>query len=212
MTHRSLAVFLLALTLLAPVQAQQAPAPRGERGQPIEPEVARHAAEVPRIHARDLEIGLFFGTLSIENFSTEPVYGLRLGYHLSEDFFIEGSFGRSQVSDDAYRTFMPVGVFDDDDLTYYHLSLNYNVLPGEFFLGRGRAFTGAVFLSTGLGNTRFGDEDYFTYSLGLGARLLPTDSVSLRLDFRQFIFETDLFGDSEWTFNPELTIGLAAYF
>lgn len=206
-----LAALLLLLSPIAP--AQQAPAPQGEGEQPIEPTVARHAIDVPRIHARDIEAGAYLGTLSIDGFGSNLVYGLRLGYHLSEDFFLEGGYGRSSIDDEQYRRFgLALFPEQEEDLSYYHLSLGYNVLPGEVFLGSGRAFTSGIFLLTGLGNTSFADEDYFTYNLGVGVRVLPTDSLTLRVDFREYIFESDILGEPEWTFNPELTAGLSFYF
>lgn len=209
----ALASALLLVATGAPAQQQQAPSPRGEGGQPIEPTVARHAVEVPRIHSRDVEIGAYAGILNIDGFGTEPVFGLRLDYHLSEDFFLEASFGRSSISDERYRRFgLALFPSEEEDLDHYHLSLGFNALPGEVFLGSGRAFASAVFVTTGLGNTRFADEDAFTYHLGLGVRVLPNDRLSLRVDIREYAYETDILGKSETSFNSELTAGAAVYF
>ena len=214
MNHRIRNTLAAALLMFGgTAAAQQAPAPQGEGEQPIEPVVARSGVEVPRIHARDVEFGFFAGSLTIDGFGSELIYGLRLGYHLSEDFFLEASYGRSTISDERFRLYGdPKFAAEDEDLDSYHLSLGYNVLPGEVFLGEGRAFTSGLFLTTGLGNIHFANEDFFTYHLGLGVRVLPTDSITLRVDFRQYIFEMDLFGDPEMSYSPELTAGLSIYF
>jgi outer membrane beta-barrel protein len=210
---RTVLPLLLAALLPGAAALAQAPAPSGEREQPIEPTVARHGIEVPRIHANDFELGAFLGSLNLDGFGSELVYGLRLAYHLSEDFFLEGSYGRSTISDERYRRFgLALFPAQEEDVDYYQVSVGYNVLPGEVFAGRRHAFTSALFLSTGLGNVSFADEDHFTYNVGVGLRVLPTDQLSVRLDMRGYIFETDILGESELTFNSELTAGLGYYF
>lgn len=204
---------LLLALLSSPAALAQAPAPSGEREQPIEPSVARYGITVPRIHANDFELGAYLGSLNLDGFGSNLVYGLRLAYHLSEDFFLEGSYGRSSIDDEQFRRFgLALFPGEEEDVDYYHASVGYNLLPGEVFFGRRRAFTSAVFLTTGLGNISFADEDHFTYNVGVGLRVLPTERLSVRLDFREYIFETDILGESELTFNSELTAGLGYYF
>ena len=71
--------------------AQPAPdaVPQEESAPPrvIEPEVSRRKITVPRIRSSDVELGLTYGALSIEDFGTHPVYGVTAGYHITEDFF-----------------------------------------------------------------------------------------------------------------------------
>jgi len=205
------AVLLLSVPLLATAQP---PAPRGEREQPLEPQVARQNISVPRIDARDIEIGAYAGVLHLEHFGSHPVFGARLGYHLTEDFFLETNLGFSKASDKAFAHNGGFGVFGGrtTDLEYLHVSLGFNALPGEVFIGSGRAFTSALYLTTGVGNTRFAGDDYFTFNLGAGFRVLPTDWLTLRLDVREYVLETDILGESEWTYNLELSVGLGVYF
>jgi outer membrane beta-barrel protein len=212
---RTLQGYALAFLLLCvPVVASaQPPAPRGEEEQPLEPRVARQDITIPRIEARDIEIGAFAGVLHLENFGSNPVAGLRLGYHLTEDFFVEGNLGYSEVSDESYRRF-GLAVFPEQEETveYLHLSLGFNALPGEVFAGRRYAFTSALFLTTGVGSIRFAEDDHFTFNVGIGFRVLPTDWLTIRVDAREYIFETDILGESEMTYNLELSAGLAVYF
>ncbi|NLO80636.1 MAG: outer membrane beta-barrel domain-containing protein [Xanthomonadaceae bacterium] len=207
---------LAALALLgAPLLTlAQPPAPRGEAEQPLEPRVARQDIRVPRIDARDVEVGLFAGVLQLEHLGSNPVYGIRLGYHLTEDFFLEANLGLSEASDEIYARVVRNGPLGgrSRDLEYLSVSLGFNALPGEVFLGARRAYASALFLTTGLGGLRFAGEDYFTFNLGLGFRLLVNDWLTLRIDVREHMFETDLFGESELTYNTELTAGLAVYF
>lgn len=210
LTRLGCTVLMLCLPALA---GAQPPAPMGEREQPLEPRVARKDITIPRIDARDVEIGAFAGVLHMENFGSNPVFGARIGYHLTEDFFVEANLGFSEVSDDAFRRFgLPVFPSEDESLEYVNVQLGFNALPGEAFVGERRAYTSALFLTTGVGGIRFADDDYFTFNVGVGYRLLPTDWLSLRVDAREHIFETDILGKSEMTYNLELTAGLAVYF
>ena len=57
----------------------------------IEPEVDRREIRRTRIDTEDFEVGAYVGILSIEDFESNVVYGARLAYHLTEDFFLEGN-------------------------------------------------------------------------------------------------------------------------
>src|ERR1700719_1342064 len=69
------------------------------QGEPsiIEPQVNRRVVKTPKIKAKDFEVGGYFGALSIQDFGTNPVYGVRAAYHVSEDIFVEGFLGRSRA-------------------------------------------------------------------------------------------------------------------
>ncbi len=54
--------------------------------------------------------------------------------------------------------------------TYYDLSLGYNFLPGEAFIGRGVAMTSALYLIGGIGGTDFAGDTKFTVNFGAGYR------------------------------------------
>ena len=53
------------------------------------------------------------------------------------------------------------------------LSLGWNVLPGEVFIGENRAYNSAFYLVAGIGSTTFAGDDRFTVSGGFGYRVLP---------------------------------------
>src|SRR5258707_7520408 len=62
----------------------------------IEPQVNRRVVKTPKIKAKDFELGGYFGALSIQDFGTNPIYGVRAAYHVSGDTFFEGVLARSQ--------------------------------------------------------------------------------------------------------------------
>lgn len=204
---------VLLLALLGSGSALSETTIPNEPDQVIQPEVSRLDVKIPKIKSSDFEIGAYAGILSVEDFGSNAVYGARLVYHVTEDYFVEGLYGRSTVSD---QSFCDVGLClfpqREEPLTYYALSLGYNLFPGEIFAGKGHAMNSAVYLLAGVGNTSFADESHFTFNVGLGLRVLPRDWLALHFTIRDYLFSTDYLGTSKLTSNVELTGGLSVYF
>jgi outer membrane beta-barrel protein len=199
-----------------PAAAQTAPQPANE--QVIVPQVDRRNVKVPRLPSKDIEIGLFYGTYATQNFGAHGVAGVRLGYHLSEDFFVQTVYGRTQADDKVYRRLNGGigGVFsngsDTTDVNYYNLSVGFNVLPGEFFIGRRYAMPAALYLIAGVGSTRFNELRNQTLNFGWGARFMLADWAALQVDMRDHVYSVDLLGRRESTHNIEMSAGLSFFF
>jgi outer membrane beta-barrel protein len=181
----------------------------------VEPQVTRREVKTPKIKAKDFEMGAYFGALSIEDFGTNPVYGIRAAYHVTEDFFLEGFLGRSKGGQSSLEEVFPeITVLSNSgrQFTYYDLDVGYNVLPGEVFLGRGRAFNTALYVTAGIGDVKFADQDQFALNFGVGERILITDWLALHLDVRDHVFESSLFGVDKNVHNIEGTLGLTTFF
>lgn len=204
-----LAATVTVTPLCAASQAQQ---PANE--QVVVPEVDRREVKLPRIASNDFAVGAFVGTYATQNFGASPVAGVRLGYHITEDVFVEGAIGRSRVSDEAFRQVLPGGVFATtrETLSYYSLSAGYNLLPGEVFIGRNRAKASAVYLIGGIGSTKFNEQTRQTANYGLGLRVYLGERSSLQVDMRDHVFSLDLLGKRQSTHNLELTSGFSYYF
>lgn len=199
------ALFLALAMLATAAQAQQ----------PVEPDIARRPVRVPKLPSNDFQASLFAGVYATENFGSSSVTGVKLGYAITEDVFVEGTYGKTTVSDEAFRQILPGGgVLADpkSKLTYYNLSAGWNVLTGESFFGRDTAKASALYLIGGLGSTTFVDQKKQTYSLGFGARLMFNDWVSMQADVRDHIFSLDLLGKRQSTNNLEVTVGLTVHF
>ena len=203
----------LLLAVLFPVAAlaQNPDAPATERV--IQPEVDRRPVRIPRIDTEDFEIGVFAGILSVEDFGAKAVYGGRLVYHVNEDYFVEALFGKSTVSDQALCD-LGLCLFPsrEEDLTYYAMSVGFNLFPGEIFPSRKRAMTSTVYAVAGMGNTGFIDENLFTVNFGIGIRILPVDWLAVHITIRDYLFESDILGSQEIKNNFELTFGASVYF
>jgi outer membrane beta-barrel protein len=184
-------------------------------GQVIDPQVERREIKEPRIDREDFEIGAFVGVLSIEDFGSDVSYGLRLAYHITEGFFLETTAGASRGGLTSFEELSGDARLISDserDYYYYNLSLGYNILPGEVFLGEGRAYNTNLYLIAGLGATRFAGDDRFTVNVGAGYRFLLNDAVALHIDFRDHLYDIDLFGEEKTVHNLEGHLGLTVFF
>ena len=203
------------LALLAHGSARAADAPAADTAdQVIVPGVERRDVHKPRYPSNDFEIGLFGGTYTAQNFGTSGVWGVRLGYDITEDFFVEATYGRTKVSDKEFRQILPGGLFtaEQEKLKYYDLSLGWNFLPGEIFIGKNWAKASTMYVIGGIGNTSFDSQRMQTWNFGVGAKLFLADWVALRADVRDHIFTLDLLGKRSTTQNPELSLGFAFFF
>lgn len=181
----------------------------------IQPEVERREARPVKIDTDNFEIGAFYGLMSVEDFETNSEYGVRLAYHISEGFFVEGTYGTTDAGETSFEKLSggaPLLTDDQRKLSYYDLSVGYNLLPGEVFIGRKRAYPSALYVVVGAGNTNFADDDFFTLVLGAGYRMLLTDWLALRVDVRDRLFDSDLLGEDKTTHNFEFNIGLSGFF
>ncbi len=209
---------MLLLCLAVTAVVSTAPVFAAESSEPdtkpvIEPQIDRRDVHVPKIRSSDIEIGAYAGILSIQDFGAKSSSGWRLGYHVTEDLFLEGNYGRSTISDQSYYN-LGAAIFTSRilKLTYYNLSVGYNLFPGEVFIGKDWAMTSAVYVVGGIGNFNFANENHASFNFGFGIRVLPVDWLSLRLEVRDHLFQSDILGKNELKHNFDMTLGLAGYF
>jgi outer membrane beta-barrel protein len=216
--ERRIRVLLLALFALLAGCASRGPEEitipqsESEAAEIIQPEVERREIKTPKIDAENWEIGAFGGIMSIEDFGTNPVYGVRAAYHIAEDLFVEAAVGRTEAGLSSIEELANVRVTENRDFTYYNISFGYNFLPGEIFLGRDTALNSALYVIGGVGATRFAKEDNFTVNFGAGMRILANDWLAVHIDVRDHIFATDLLGTNEATNNLEAHLGFTVFF
>jgi outer membrane beta-barrel protein len=181
----------------------------------VEPEVVRRKVKTPRIKNSNFEIGPYVGTYSAEDFGVNPVYGLRLDYHINEDFFAEALVGRTNTGLTSYERLSGSANLltpGQRTLTYYNLAFGYNLFPGEVYIGRGRVFNSAFYVTGGVGSTRFAGDDRFTLAMGAGYRLLLNDRLAAHIDVRDQLFDIDLLGSNQTSHNLETGLGVTVFF
>ena len=206
---------LVALAAPPRAVAQEAAGAKPATPQVVEPQVKRREVKPAALDNENFEAGAFLGVVSIEDFGSSFSYGARLAYHFTEDLFAEATVGSAEAGRTSYEELSGSAELLTDSerrFTHYDLSLGWNVLPGEVFLGGTRAMPSAVYVSLGAGSTRFAGDDHFTVVLGAGLRLLANDWLAVHVDARNIAFESDLLGDNKLTHNLQFTFGLTAFF
>ncbi len=181
----------------------------------INPEVERRKIKVAKIDSDNIELGGYYGSLSIEDFGTNPVWGVTAAYHVTEDIFFQGSFGKSTAGKTSYETLggdVQLLTPAEREFTYYSLSLGYNLLPGEVYIGRSLAMNSALYLIGGIGSTKFAGDQRFSVNFGAGYRLLPTDWLAIHIDVQDRIFQSDLLGRDKLTNNFSAGLGATVFF
>ena len=197
----------LAISPATPVLAADPPE------QVVRPEIERRDITEADIDTEDFEIGAFYGLMNVEDFGTNPVYGGRLTYHVTEYVFVEGAYGRTDTDEtSAERLSGGAKLVDDRLLEYYNASFGFNLFPGESFVAGKWAFTSDFFVIAGVGSTSFNNEDEFTWNFGFGYKVLATDWLAFRVDARDHIFDIDILGESQTNHNLEFTAGVSIFF
>ncbi len=181
-----------------------------------EPEVDQRDVIVPNIDTEDFEIGLYVGTVNIENLGSSIIGGIRFSVHATEDLFLEGAYGRASATDEAYRSLQIANPPLDGrevNVDFYSFSVGYNILPGEMFLGGDRVLTSAAYTLLGIGSTRIdGEGDFTTVILGMGLRILPNDWLSIRFEAKGYEFESDVVTRRKYTHNVETSFSIGIFF
>lgn len=178
-----------------------------------EPE--RKKVKIERLDTENFELGGFAGVLSVEDFGSDLVYGVRAAYHITEDFFVEGAYASSTLGQTSFERLSGGAELltdDERDFSYYNMSVGVNILPGEAFIADRWAFKGGLYLIAGVGAADFGGDERFTINGGLGYRLAVKDWLAMRVDVRDHVFNSDLLGETETKHNFELTAGLTVFF
>jgi outer membrane beta-barrel protein len=214
---RFIAAALLAAAGTATAQTVPANTPSSGSRAPepvVVPQVERRTVRVAKVPTRDFAIGLMGGLYSAENFGSNGVGGVRLGYHITEDFFVDGVLAQTKVSDEAFRRVLPGGIFPtpSQQLRYYAVSAGWNVLTGEAFFGTRTAKAMQGYIVAGIGSTDFAGQRKQTVHYGVGIRVMLNDRFSTQVDFRNHSFPLDLLGVRQTTNNPELSAGITVYF
>ncbi len=210
--------FLLALSfVVAALPAAELAAQSNEDGAAslIEPQIERVDFDESLIDSADFEIALYGGLLAVEDFDTNFVYGIKLGYHISEDFFVQASYGSSEVGETSFEKLTggaPLLSSSEREIEYYLISLGFNLFPGEAFFTDSTTFNTTFYISGGLGSTDFAGDDRHTLAFAAGHRTIFTDNFSLDIEMRDLIVDMDIFGKDETTHNLEFTLGLNLFF
>src|SRR3954471_8566483 len=181
----------------------------------IEPNVARRKIKTAKIDNENWEIGAGFGFVSIEDFGTNSAYAGQITYHVTEDFFFRADVGQTTAGKTSFETLggdIELLTGNQRRFTYYSLSLGYNFLPGEVYLGRNLAMNSGFYVMGGIGSVKFAGDNRLTLNLGAGYRVLPTDWLAIHIGVQDRVFDSDLLGETKVTNNFETLLSATVFF
>ncbi len=210
----ALALAILATAAPAASAADKKPADAQQADQVIVPQVERRDPGLPHYPSNDIEFGLYLGGFNTQNFGTSATAGGRIGYHLTEDWFVEGTYGQVKVSDEAFRRILPGGVLNRaiERLQFYDMAVGYNVFVGEAFFGTKTAKLTTAYVTGGIGNTSFDGQRMTTWVYGVGTEVFFNDWFAFRVDARNHLYHLDLLGERKLNQSYELNAGVSVLF
>ncbi|GLS25524.1 outer membrane beta-barrel domain-containing protein [Marinibactrum halimedae] len=159
------------------------------------------------------DIGLFYGSMNVEDFTSASVIGINATFNAGENYFLQMNYLQSDVDLSSFEESQGQ-IFSGSDRTlqHYDVVLGYNLFQGEHFIYEGKALLSSLYVVGGIGDTEFGGESNFTYVAGVGYQVAFTRDIIGRIDYRDYIFKTNAIGDDEFTHNTQFSVGLSYLF
>ncbi|MGQ9427016.1 outer membrane beta-barrel domain-containing protein [Gilvimarinus sp. F26214L] len=178
----------------------------------LEPEPPR-GVKLAAIDDERFELGLYAGTLSVEDFGTDAMAGIELSYHLLPDWMVQVNYGKASVDRAAFETSQRQFLASDDrDFESIAVTGAYRIVNGRSFFGSSNRFNSDIYVMLGPDRVSFAGNDEWGWTFGLSYRLVFTDWMTANVDFREHLFERDFLGDNKQTLNTEFRIGINALF
>lgn len=158
------------------------------------------AAQPGQVKPEVIDASVALGVLSIEDFTSELAVGVSASFLASEDLFIEYNFLATSISESAFENneaFTTFTLGEGRRFRHYDLLLGYNLFQTEFLVSDGKSILSKLYLVAGVGDTQFGEEDNFTYTLGVGYRVRLTEKLFFKMDYRNHIYDSALVTGTE---------------
>lgn len=209
MATRFQRVLLIGVIIFTPFSFGQ------DQQDPITPIVDRKEIFEDKLDNENFEIGVKAGLISIEDFENSGWLSGHLSYHINEYFYVKATYGQATAGETSFEKLSntaPLLTDEQRELTYYGLNLGYNLMPGEIFLGKSLAFNSVFSIELGAGTTEFAGDDNFTVNLMTNYRVFLTDWFAWDIAMSDYIFDTQIIGETKTTHNLNFTTGFAVYF
>ncbi|PKI13819.1 outer membrane beta-barrel domain-containing protein [Colwellia sp. 12G3] len=181
----------------------------------VDVDVERRTVLEDILDNENFELGVQVGVMSIEDFETNAWVSAHFAYHITEFFYAKARYGQSEAGQTSFEKLVNVPPLLTDEqrkLSYYGLSIGYNLMPGEVFLGRDFALNSVFSIELGGGTTEFAGDEKFTVNLGANYRVFLTDWLTWDIGMSDYIFDTTITGESKTSHNLNFTTGFAFYF
>ena len=167
------------------------------------------------LDSENFEIGLQGGIISIEDFENSGWMGVHIGYHMTENFYLKARYGQGKGGETSFEKLVnsaPLLTDEQRDLTYYGLNIGYNLLPGEIFFSKDLVLNSIFSIELGAGSTEFAGDEQFTVNFTANYRVFINDWVAWDIGMSDYVFDTQITGESKTTHNLNFVTGFSVYF
>jgi len=167
------------------------------------------------LDSENFEVGIQGGIISIEDFENSGWLAAHVGYHITENFYLKARYGQAKGGETSFEKLVnsaPLLTEDQRELTYYGLNIGYNLLPGEIFFSKDLVLNSTFSIELGAGSTEFAGDDQFTVNITANYRVFINDWVAWDIGMSDYIFDTQVTGESKTTHNLNFVTGLSIYF
>lgn len=167
------------------------------------------------LDSENFEVGLQGGMISIEDFESSGWLGAHIGYHITENFYLKARYGQAKGGKTSFEKLVnsaPLLTDEQRELTYYGLNIGYNLLPGEIFFSKDLVFNSIFSIELGAGSTEFAGDEQFTVNVTANYRVFINDWVAWDIGMSDYIFDTQVTGESKTTHNLNFVTGISIYF
>jgi len=175
----------------------------------IDPKKEVPVAKSAEIDTEHFELGLFLGSLAVEDFSSNLSYGISFSYHITPSFLFQFNTGESKVAKATFEDVANANFLSDSDraFEYYNVLIGYRMLRGRSFFGANKKYNSDVYLLAGVGAVDFAGSSNSSIVIGTSYRVVLTDAIVASLDIRGHSVKRSFLDDDKRTFNTEYVIG-----
>jgi len=160
----------------------------------------------------DIELGIFLGNLTLEDFLSASIKGLLINYHFNELMFIESRFANADVPLKNNSSFLSIFNPDkEESLSYYSLGFGWNIFTGEAIVKK-KSIRNTIYVNTAVGSTSFLNRRLFTAHIGAGVTITPIENWNVKFEVQDLIIEQDVLGGKKTTNNFALQTGISVRF
>lgn len=175
----------------------------------VKPDAEQDLIKDSDIRNVGMNIGVYAGLISYENFNSSHILAIYYSYPFSEKVFVEAELGVSAINDTEYRNIgLPLLTEEQSDVEFYTVLIGYNLLPGEVYWSKDKTLISRFYLIGGIGSIVFDNKQSVSLQLGAGFKMELDIDKSIRFEARDRLFDTDILGTDKLTNNTEMHIGV----
>ncbi|MEM9102316.1 MAG: outer membrane beta-barrel domain-containing protein [Pseudomonadota bacterium] len=207
-------VSILALGYFSTILSNGAAADEEQDVTVIEPNKTVNEVKSAAIDTEKFQVGAYVGSLAVEDFSSSTVFGASVTYHVNPRIIAQLNYGTTDVGRATFEDVVSGDFLSDDAeiFEYYSVAAGFNVFRGRSFINKNIKFNSDIFLTLGVGQVSFANNDEFSARIGTSYRVVVTDWLTWNLDFHNHLFERNFLEENKLTQNLEITTGFNLLF